>query len=46
MPMLSVLVSSIARITSPDKIPALFAGPPGMEEITRSPADDPSEAVG
>lgn len=46
MPMLSVLVPSIARITSPDKIPALFAGPPGMEEITTSPADDPSEAVG
>lgn len=37
MPMFSVLVSSIARITSPDEMPALFAGPPGDAEITISP---------
>ena len=46
MPIISVLVSSIARITSPDKIPALFAGPPGAAEITTSPAGDPSNCVG
>lgn len=42
MPMVSVLVSSIATITSPVKMPALFAGPPGAAEITTSPAADPS----
>jgi hypothetical protein len=46
MPMVFVLVSSIARITSPDKMPALFAGPPGAADITTSPAGDPSNCVG
>ena len=46
MPIVSVLVSSIARITSPDKMPALFAGPPGEAEITTRPAADPSSFVG
>lgn len=41
MPMISVVVSSIAKITSPDKMPALFAGPPGAAEITTSPGADP-----
>lgn len=38
--MLSVLVSSIARIKSPDKTPALNAGPPGAAETTTSPESD------
>lgn len=46
MPMFSVLVSSIARITSPEQIPALYAGPLGEAEITTSPDDDPSFPVG
>lgn len=46
MPILSVVVSSIAKMTSPDKIPALLAGPPGAAEITTSPAGDPSDPVG
>ena len=46
MPMLSVLVSFIAKIMSPDTMPALFAGPPGAAEMTTSPAGDPSDPVG
>lgn len=46
MPIVSVLVSLIARITSPDEIPALFAGPPGAAETTTSPAGEPSSFVG
>jgi hypothetical protein len=46
MPMLSVPVSFIAKIMSPDTMPALFAGPPGAAEITTSPAGDPSDPVG
>lgn len=46
IPMVSVLVPSIVRITSPDKMPALLAGPPEVAEITRSPAGDPSNPVG
>lgn len=46
MPIVSVLVSSIAKMTSPDKMPALFAGPPGAAEITTRPAGDPSNFVG
>lgn len=46
MPIDSELVSPIFRITSPDKIPALFAGPPGEAEITTSPPCDPSPPVG
>lgn len=46
MPIVSVLVSSIARIISPDKTPALYAGPPGAAEITTRPAGDPSNFVG
>jgi len=45
MLMVSVLVSSIARITSPGKMPALLAGPPGAAEITTTPVD-PSSFVG
>lgn len=37
IPMDSVVVSSIARITSPEVIPALSAGPPGAAEMTTSP---------
>lgn len=46
MPIVSVLVSSIARIISPEEIPALFAGPPGAAETTTSPAEDSSSFVG
>lgn len=46
MPMVSVLILSIARITSPDETPALFAGPPGVDEITTNPGGDPSFPVG
>lgn len=46
IPMLSVLISSIARIKSPDKTPALFAGPPGAAETTTNPEVDLSFAVG
>jgi hypothetical protein len=46
MPMLSVPVSFIAKIMSPDTMPALFAGPPGAAEMTTSPAGDPSDPVG
>jgi len=38
IPMDSVVVSSIARRTSPEVIPALSAGPPGAAEMTTSPA--------
>lgn len=38
--MFSVLLSSIARIKSPDKTPALYAGPPGAAETTISPEVD------
>lgn len=38
IPMASVVISSIARITSPEVIPALSAGPPGAAETTTSPA--------
>uniref|UniRef100_A0A2P2LYW6 Carboxyl-terminal-processing peptidase 2ic-like isoform X1 n=1 Tax=Rhizophora mucronata TaxID=61149 RepID=A0A2P2LYW6_RHIMU len=44
--MLSVLVSSIARMKSPDKMPALCAGPPEAAEMTTSPTGDPLETVG
>lgn len=46
MPMFSVLVSSIAKITSPEAMPALYAGPPGEAEIIVSPDVDPSFPVG
>lgn len=46
MPILSVLASSIANITSPGKMPALLAGAPGVAEITTNPVDDWSTAVG
>jgi hypothetical protein len=45
-PMFSVLVSSMVRITSPDKTPALYAGPPGEAEMTTSPPDGTSALVG
>lgn len=46
MPILSVLASSIAKITFPDEMPALLAGPPGADEITTSPAGNASDPVG
>lgn len=46
MSMVSVLVLSIAIIISPDKTPALFAGPPGAEEITTNPGGELSFLVG
>lgn len=42
----SVLASSIAKIISPGKMPALLAGPPGAAEITTTPVDELSMLVG
>lgn len=44
--MSSVLSPSIAKITSPDRMPALLAGPPGAEETTTSPEGVPSTTKG
>lgn len=44
--MSSVVISLIAKMISPGRIPALSAGPPGDDEITRSPVDDLSSPVG
>lgn len=46
IPIPSVLASSIDKIISPGKIPALLAGPPGAAEITTKPVDDPSRLLG
>ena len=46
IPIVSVLESSIARIISPVVTPALLAGPPGAEDITRSPGGDSFDFVG
>ena len=46
MSMSSALMLSIAKMTSPDTMPAFSAGPPGAADITESPAGDPLSANG
>lgn len=42
----SVFTPPIIIIMSPDAIPARYAGPPGVDDITTSPEDEAYDPVG